>query len=132
MKRLLVALFFLAAAPAYAAVITVTGTTDAVGADGFCSIYEAILAANTTALVFDCPAGAPGLDTMAFNVGGGGAQTISVSFDLPDITEPLNIDGTTQPGFAGTPLILVRAPGGPPYAATWGFRFLVTAPGSTV
>jgi hypothetical protein len=55
-----------------------------------------------------------------------------VGFSLPDITEPLNVDGTTQPGFAGTPLILVRGPAGFPFAATWGFRFVATAPGSTV
>ena len=41
---------------------------------------------------------------IAFNVGGGGAQTINLSNSLV-ILQPLTIDGTTQPGFSGTPLI---------------------------
>lgn len=45
----------------------------------------------------ECTAGTAGLDTIAFNIGGG-AQTIAVASSLPFITEPVNIDGTTQPG----------------------------------
>ena len=43
-------------------------------------------------------------DTIDFQIGSG-AQTISPTSALPTITEPVVIDGTTQPGFAGTPLI---------------------------
>ncbi len=43
-------------------------------------------------------------DTIAFNIGGGGAQTIQLNTSLT-ITTSVIIDGTTQPGFAGTPLI---------------------------
>jgi hypothetical protein len=67
-----------------------------------CSLHEAIDAANA--------AGGP--DTIAFNIGGGGAQTISVSPDpLPAITSPLTIDGTTQPAYAGSPLIRITDTG---------------------
>ncbi len=46
-------------------------------------------------------------DTIAFNIPGTGVHTIrptSVT-PLPGITQPVVIDGTTQPGYAGTPLI---------------------------
>lgn len=39
---------------------------------------------------------------------GTGPQTITLLSDLPDIHLPVTIDGTTQPGFAGVPLIQVR------------------------
>ena len=59
------------------------------------SLRQAILDANAAA----------GADTIEFNIGGGGAQTISPTSALPNITESVTIDGWTQPGFAGTPLI---------------------------
>src|SRR5262249_26044535 len=46
----------------------------------------------------------PGPDTVNFNIDPGGAQTITPFF-LPQITDAVTIDGTTQPGFAGQPLI---------------------------
>jgi CSLREA domain-containing protein len=54
-----------------------------------CSLRAAIEQANAT----------PGRDTINFNIGGGiGVKTISVASDLPDITDPLSIDGYSQPG----------------------------------
>lgn len=44
-----------------------------------------------------------------FNIGGGGAQTITHTTAFPTITQPLTIDGSSQPGFAGTPLITVNS-----------------------
>jgi hypothetical protein len=70
---------------------TVTNTNDS----GSGSLRQAILDAN----------GHAGLDTIAFNIGGGGVQTIQPTSALPSITDPVIIDGTTQPGFAGTPII---------------------------
>ncbi|HXD32299.1 MAG TPA: carboxypeptidase regulatory-like domain-containing protein [Pyrinomonadaceae bacterium] len=46
-----------------------------------------------------------GADTIAFNIPGSGPYSISVQSQLPTITEAVTVDGTTQPGFAGTPLI---------------------------
>ncbi len=57
------------------------------GGDGI-SLREAITAANATA----------GLDTVEFNIAGGGVQTIAPTSALPDITDPILIDGYTQPG----------------------------------
>ena len=61
-----------------------------------CSLREAILTANSTS---------GQVELITFNVGGGGAQTISPTSALPTITNPVTIDGTTQPGFAGSPLV---------------------------
>jgi hypothetical protein len=73
------------------AVFTVTNTFDA-GAD---SLRWAIDQANTN----------PGADAIHFNIDGGGSQTISLSSALPTITDTVELDATTQPGYAGAPLI---------------------------
>ena len=52
------------------------------------SLREAIENANRT----------PGLDTINFNIQGGGTQVISLINQLPEITEAVVIDGATQPG----------------------------------
>src|SRR5438552_7551908 len=64
------------------------------------SLRQALLDANA----------APGADLIAFNIGNG-HQTITPASALPDITDPLIIDGTTQPGYAGSPLIELRGSG---------------------
>lgn len=58
------------------------------------SLRAAILGANSTA----------GTDGISFAIGSG-LQTIQPTAQLPTITEAVIIDGTTQPGFAGAPLI---------------------------
>ena len=64
---------------------------------GTCTLRAAIEAAN----------GSPG-STIAFNITGGGVQTISPVSELPVITQRLTIDGTTQPGYSGSPLIEIK------------------------
>lgn len=44
-------------------------------------------------------------DTITFKIPGTGVHTISPLSALPALTEPAIIDGTTQPGYAGSPLI---------------------------
>lgn len=73
------------------ATFTVLNTNDS-GAD---SLRQAILDANAN----------PGADLIAFNIGGGGVQTIAPTSALPTITDAVTIDGTTQPGFSGSPII---------------------------
>lgn len=53
-----------------------------------CTLRAAIQAANNLS----------GADTIAFNIPGGGVQTISLLSRLPEITKPVTIDGYTQPG----------------------------------
>ncbi|HXI88430.1 MAG TPA: C25 family cysteine peptidase [Blastocatellia bacterium] len=72
-------------------VLVVTNTNDA----GVGSLRQAMLDANT----------ATGLHTITFNIAGGGVHTIGPLSALPTIVFPMIIDGTTQPGFAGSPLI---------------------------
>jgi len=50
-------------------------------------------------------AGTP--DRIEFDIPEGGAQTITPDLELPAITDPVVIDGTTQPGYATVPLIFV-------------------------
>jgi CSLREA domain-containing protein len=52
-----------------------------------------------------------GTDTINFNIGGGGVQTINILSALPTITETVIIDGTTQGGYGSTPLIELNGGG---------------------
>lgn len=70
---------------------TVTNTADS----GFGSLRAAIDCSNFTAEV----------QTIDFNIPGAGTHTIQPGSALPTITDPVVIDGSTQAGFAGTPLI---------------------------
>jgi hypothetical protein len=75
-----------------AATLTVTTTADS----GAGSLRQAILDSNASL-------GIP--DTIEFAIAGAGVQTISPAAALPTVTDPVEIDGTTQPGYAGAPLI---------------------------
>ena len=59
------------------------------------SLREAIANANATV----------GLDMIVFNIPGSGVKQIKLLNTLPEITDPVVFDGTTQPGYAGLPLI---------------------------
>lgn len=49
----------------------------------------------------------PGVDFIRFNIGGGGRQVINLTSTLY-INSQMVIDGTTQPGYAGVPLISIQ------------------------
>lgn len=83
-RRWLALSLFSVSTMARAATYTVTTTADS----GPGSLRQAILDANAN----------PGADTIAFNIPGGGVQTITPLTALPDITETVTIDGYTQPG----------------------------------
>src|SRR6185369_974091 len=74
-----------------ASIFVVTNTADS----GAGSLRQAILNANAT----------PGRDVIQFSIPGSGAHTITPLAPLPTITGAVWIDGTTQPGFNGLPLI---------------------------
>jgi Ca2+-binding RTX toxin-like protein len=74
------------------ATFTVTNINDA----GPGSLRDAITQANAT------PAPPHNIN---FNIPGAGVQTIAPLTSLPIITQAVTIDGTSQPGFAATPLI---------------------------
>lgn len=69
------------------------GVSDA-GA-GFSTLRSAIEEANALA----------GHDRIVFDIPPGGPATITVLEVLPAITDPVTIDGTTQPGFEGAPIV---------------------------
>ena len=71
------------------------------------SLREAMLLAN-----------AGGCGTITFAIPGSGVKTIRPLSALPQVTRPIAIDGTTQPGFNGTPLIRLD-----------GSALLLTVPG---
>jgi hypothetical protein len=65
------------------------------GDSGTGSLRQAILDSNAT----------PGTNTIDFNIPGTGVQVIQPLSELPGFTNPVVIDGTSQPGYAGSPLI---------------------------
>jgi hypothetical protein len=74
------------------ATFTVTTTDSGAG-----SLRQAILDANAS----------PGADTIVFAIasGGGAVKTIAPAAALPQVRSPVTIDATTQPGYAGTPVV---------------------------
>jgi len=55
--------------------------------------------------ILDSNAAKGATNTIAFDIPGQGVQPIDLASPLPPITSPVSIDGTSQPGYAGTPLI---------------------------
>src|SRR5437016_1436787 len=62
-----------------------------------CTLREAINAANAG-------------DTISFNIAGSGVHTINATSGF-SITKAVTIDGTTQPGFAGAPVLELNGAG---------------------
>lgn len=86
-----VALISLSAPAAHAATFTVTNTNN----DGAGSLRQAMIDAIATAAE----------DRIEFNIAGEGVQTIRPASPLPIMSGFITFDGTTQPGYAGAPLI---------------------------
>ena len=86
LNRFLIAATFIALATAGTRAATFTVTTISDSGPG--SLRQAMVDANAS----------PGLDTIAFNIVGTGPHTIQPVSGLPPITEPVVIDGYTQPG----------------------------------
>ncbi len=100
---------------AEAATFTVINTNDS----GAGSLRQAIIDANATV----------GTDNINFSIGSGAQQIIPTSA-LPPITRPVVIDGTTQTGFSGTPLIELSGNGAG--AGARGFYVSGNGAGSTI
>ena len=82
------------------------------------SLREAMTNANATV----------GLDTIVFDIPGPGVKVINLVNALPDVTDPVVIDGSTQPGYAGTPLIELDGT----LVGSFGNVLVIKAGGSTV
>lgn len=79
---------------ATAADYLVTSTADS----GAGTLRQALLNANEN----------PGLDRIRFQIAGTGIKTLAPATPLPPITDPLILDGTTQPGYVDRPLIEIN------------------------
>ncbi len=77
--------------------LTFTVTTTADSGPG--SLRQAILDSNAS--------GEPDANVIEFDIEPGGVQTIALTSPLPQITATVEIDGTSQPGFSGTPIIVL-------------------------
>jgi hypothetical protein len=114
----------LGAASLAAGTFTVTNTDDS----GPGSLRQAILDANTN----------PGLDTIAFDIPGAGVHTITPSSNLDFVTEPVVIDGYTQPGSSantdpfGTNAVLLIELDGSVVGGAVSIALNITKGGSTV
>src|SRR5687767_147979 len=73
------------------AAFTVPTTADS----GAGSLRQAILNANLDAV----------FDTIVFNIPGPGAHTIQPITALPNVTTPMTINASTEPGYTDQPLI---------------------------
>lgn len=106
------------------ATYTVTTTADS----GLGSLRQAIIDANSN----------PGTDTIQFNIPGSGPFVINLSQPLPDITDPVIIDGYTQSGSSpastcsgvATIRIVLNGSGAGPSAS--GFVLAPGSQGSTI
>lgn len=110
---LLIFLMLICCHPVLANKYTVQNTNDS----GAGSLREAILQAN----------GHVGWDTLLFDMGAPGIKTITTLNVLPNITDTLYIDGSSDPAYTGTPVIEVN---GNTHAIV--FRIVATAPYSHV
>jgi hypothetical protein len=81
--------------------------------DGVGSLRQAIRDANSN----------PGTDSIRFNISSG-SKTINLVSSLPEVTDSVVIDGTTQQGYIDTPIIKLREDN--------GFSMLKVTAGNTV
>lgn len=93
------------------------------------SLRKAIVDANAN----------PGTDTIDFNIPGAGVHTFSLTISLPSITDPVVIDGYTQPGASANTLsngdnavLLIELDGTNPFNFSVNEGLVITAGSSTV
>ena len=84
--------------------IIVNTTEDLLAVNDNCSLREAVYVANSDEAYDDCEGGS-GTDTIGFNIGASGSQQTITLASYLQIYTPVILDGRTQPGYAGTPLI---------------------------
>lgn len=104
------------AMPGWSDTLIVTNTANS----GPGSFQQALLTANTN----------PGVDTIVFQISGAPPFTITLTNALPQISEAVVIDATTQPGFVGKPVIELN--GLSAGAGAVGLKFGSSASFSTV
>ncbi len=107
--------------PVPGASVVVTSALDSNARDAVVTLREAMLIAEGSlavdaltpqeqADVNGVPA-VPGLDEIDFAIPGPLPHSIALASPLPDVGDSLRIDGATQPGFAGTPIVELNGSG---------------------
>jgi CSLREA domain-containing protein len=86
---------------------------------GTCTLRAAIEEANASAAA----------DVINFSIAPAGAKTITPATQLPLITNPVTINGTTQPGFSGAPVIEIN---GSLISGSTGLSLQGSSNGSTI
>ncbi len=105
--------------PCVAATVVSSVVVNNLSDSGPGSLRDAIQAANGTLGV---------TETISFNIPGAGVRTINLTTALPTISDPVNINGTTQPGYSGLPLVEINGSLAGPAAS----GFIVTAGASSI
>ena len=82
------------------------------------TLRQAILDANA----------AGGSNSIAFHIAPSGVQTIALLSALPAVTSPVVLDGTSEPGYVGMPLVVLNGAG----AGSGAAGLTITAGNSTV
>lgn len=101
--------------PAAIVVNIITDEPDANTSDQVCDVNTSNtgLQCSLRAAIQEAEA-RPGTNRIHFDIPGGGVQTIAPTSALPDITSPVIIDATTQPGFTNRPVIELSGASAPP------------------
>jgi titin len=75
-----------------------------------------------------------GPNMIDFKISGTGVQTINLTSALPQITQPVTIDGTTQAGYSASPVLapVIVLNGAGAGASTNGLNLTASAAGSTI
>ncbi len=101
-----------------------TGGTNTEG-DPECTLRAAIAEANASSMINEVAFDIPTSDT-GYAAGPPASWTIAVGSAYPSFAQPLTIDGSTQPGWSGTPIVVLDGGG------TLGAGFRLTAGSSIV
>jgi len=96
--------------PAQASFVVNTDADEDIDSDGLCSLREALTAVNAQANYHDCVSLVPGESSVSFAIApnAGELHTIALGGQLPAITRPITIDGSTQSGAQCSPLPQAR------------------------
>jgi len=95
---------------AHASFVVNTESDEDTDGDGLCSLREALTAVNAQANYHDCVSVVPGESSVTFAIApnAGELHTIALGGELPSITRPITLDGTSQAGSQCAPLPRAR------------------------
>ena len=99
---LVLSFIFVTSANGATFIVTKTADTNDGACNADCSLREAMQAVEDNGV---------GADVIEFDIPGTGVKTINLTSQLPEIHTNLTIDGTTQNGYFGVPLVEINGAG---------------------